>query len=132
MNESIPHKVLIVDDEPHLRAYLRLVVAELGATDIQEAGDCANALLMYNFQQPDLVLLDVNLPGEDGLAILAKLLDLNPDARVVMLTAVASREMVEKCSAAGALNYVRKDQPRGEMVKLMRETWLEACSEQSA
>jgi DNA-binding NarL/FixJ family response regulator len=123
MNAPFAHKVLIVDDESHIRAYLRLVVTSLGAVEIREAADGANALLMYQQFAPDLVLLDINLVGEDGVAVLGKLLALDAHARVVMLTAVASREMVEKCVAAGALNFIRKDLSRSELIKILHETW---------
>jgi DNA-binding NarL/FixJ family response regulator len=123
MANDFPARVLIVDDEPHIRAYLKLIVGEAGATDIKEAGDSANALLMYQHQEPELVLLDFNLPGDDGLAILERILAHDPDACVVMMTAVASRETVEKCAAAGALNYIRKDTPRDQILQTLRSTW---------
>jgi len=132
MNEEFAHKVLIVDDEPHIRAFLRLVVGELGALEVREAGDGPNALLMYKHFEPNLVLLDVNLPGDDGLAILGQLRKLDPQARVVMMTAVASREMVEKCIAGGVLNYIRKDSPRALLLQLLRETWAAATAKPAA
>jgi len=122
MANDFPQRVLIIDDEPHIRAYLRLIVSEAGATDVKEAGDGPNALLMYQHLEPQLVLLDFNLPGEDGLSILEKILALDPNACVVMMTAVASREAVEKCAAAGALNYIRKDTPRDQILATLRSS----------
>lgn len=129
MGQAFPKRVLIVDDEPHIRSYLRLILGEMGATDIKEAGDSPNALLMYKHLEPELVLLDVNLPGEDGLAILERILALDPQARVVMMTAVASREIVEKCAAAGALNYIRKDTPRDQIRKTLEASLAEPEAE---
>lgn len=129
MAPDFPQRLLIIDDEPHIRAYLRLIATEAGATDIKEASDGPNALLMYQHQEPEMVLLDFNLPGEDGLAILERILALEPAACVVMMTAVASREMVEKCAAAGALNYIRKDTPRDQILATLRATWVEASVE---
>ena len=129
MADDFPKRVLIVDDEPHIRTYLRLIVGEAGATDIKEAGDGPNALLMYQHQEPELVMLDFNLPGEDGLAILERILALDPAACVVMMTAAASREMVEKCAMAGAINFIRKDTPRDEILKTLRSTWAEISTE---
>jgi two-component system chemotaxis response regulator CheY len=129
MATDFPKRVLIIDDEPHIRGYLRLIVSEAGATDVKEAGDCPNALLMYQHQEPQLVLLDFNLPGEDGLAILERILAHDPAACVVMMTAVASREMVEKCAAAGALNYIRKDTPRDQILNTLRATWADVSAE---
>jgi CheY-like chemotaxis protein len=129
MAQAFPQKVLIIDDEPHIRAYLRLIVGEAGATEIKEAGDGPNALLMYQHFEPDLVMLDFNLPGEDGLAILERIIAHDPAACVVMMTAVASREMVEKCAAAGALNYIRKDTPRDQILQTLRTSWSDAITE---
>ncbi|HTB63440.1 MAG TPA: response regulator [Opitutales bacterium] len=129
MAEDFPTKVLIIDDEPHIRAYLRLIVGDAGAKEIKEAGDGPNALLMYQHFEPDLVMLDFNLPGEDGLAILERILAHDPAACVVMMTAVASREMVEKCAAAGALNYIRKDTPRDQILSTLRSSWNDANTE---
>ncbi len=123
MAADFAERVLIVDDEAHIRTYLRLILHELGAKEIYEAGDSPNALLLYQQQQPELVLLDFNLPGEDGLQILERLLKFDPHAAVVMMTAVASREVVEQCAASGALNYIRKDTPREGIAKALRETW---------
>ena len=131
MNEDFARKVLIVDDEAHIRVYLRLVAGELGAVDIRDAADGAAALLLYREFAPDLVLLDVNLVGEDGVAVLSKLLAFDAQARVVMLTAVASRAIVEKCVDAGALNYLRKDLPRAELIQLLRATWASIGAEQT-
>ncbi len=126
MSHPFASRVLIVDDEPHVRAYLRLILSGMGAAEIKEAADSPNALLMYSHLKPELVLLDVNLPGEDGLAILEKIIARDPEARVVMMTAVASREIVEKCAALGALNYVRKDTPRDQIEKTLLDTWVAA------
>jgi CheY-like chemotaxis protein len=123
MAADFPQRILVVDDEAHIRTYLRLILQSLGATEIHEAGDGPNALMLYQQHHPDLVMLDFNLPGEDGLEILQHLLELDPDAPVVMMTAVASREIVEQCAAAGALNYIRKDTPRDGIAKALRETW---------
>jgi len=132
MNEVFARKVLIVDDEPHIRAFLRMVVTELGALETHEAADGVAALLAYREFAPDLVLLDINLIGDDGVTVLGKLLALDPNARVVMLSAVASREVVEQCADAGVLNFIRKDLPRGELLKLLRETWASANAEPNA
>ena len=125
MAKEFPQRVLIIDDEPNIRTYLRMILTDAGAADIKEVGDSANAVLMHQHQEPELVLLDFNLPGEDGLAVLERILAHDPDARVVMMTAVASREMVEKCAAAGALNYIRKDTPRAQILETLRSVWSE-------
>ena len=67
-------KILLIDDEPHIRKYLALIARGLGAPVIIEAGNGLDALAKYQQESPQLVLLDVNMPGMDGLEILAAIL----------------------------------------------------------
>lgn len=105
-------KILLIDDEPHIRKYVGLIARGLGSPVIMEAGNGEEALALYNQQSPDLVLLDVNLPGMDGVQILSAILAQDPDALVVMLTSLANRQTIEDCLRLGAVSYIRKDTPR--------------------
>jgi two-component system chemotaxis response regulator CheY len=115
-------KILLVDDEPHIRKFIGLLLKQLGAPTIIEAGNGREALALYQQERPDLVLLDVNMPGLDGLATLRKLRELDPDVVVIMLTSLASRQVVEGAADLGACLYIRKDTPKDEMLKMLRET----------
>lgn len=109
-------KVLITDDEAHIRKFVGLVLKRLGQPVIFEAANGQIALDLYQREKPDLVLLDVNMPVLDGVETLAKLKQIDPDAVVVMLTSLANRQTVEECARLGALDYIRKDLPRDEMI----------------
>ena len=115
-------KILLVDDEPHIRKFVGLLLKQLGSPTIIEAGDGQGALALYQQERPDLVLLDVNMPGLDGLATLRKLRELDPDVVAIMLTSLASRQVVEGAADLGACLYIRKDTPKDEMLKMLRET----------
>jgi two-component system, chemotaxis family, chemotaxis protein CheY len=115
-------KILLVDDEPHIRKYVGLLLKQLGAPTIIEAANGLDALALYQQERPDLVLLDVNMPGLDGIATLRKLRELDPDVVVIMLTSLASRQVVEGAADLGACLYIRKDTPKDEMLKMLRET----------
>jgi len=115
-------KILLVDDEPHIRKFIGLLLKQLGSPTIIEAGNGREALALYPQERPDLVLLDVNMPGLDGLATLQKLRELDPDVVVIMLTSLASRQVVEGAADLGACLYIRKDTPKDEMLKMLRET----------
>ena len=106
MAADFPQKVLIVDDEVHIRTYLRMIVTELGATDVKEAGDGPNALLMYKHLEPELVMLDVNLPGTSGIDLVPQILELEPNIALVMLTAVNDATTAALCMQRGALDYL--------------------------
>jgi CheY-like chemotaxis protein len=105
-------KILLIDDEPHVRKYVGLLARGLGTPVIIEADNGEKALALYEQEKPDLVLLDVNLPGMDGLQILAGILALDADAVVVMLTSLANRQTIEECLRIGATSYIRKDTPK--------------------
>ncbi len=112
-------KVLLIDDEAHIRKYLSLVVRALGNPAVVEADNGADGLARYQAEQPDLVLLDVNMPGSDGIETLRAILAANPDANVVMVTSLANRQTIEQAIDAGALGYIRKDTERQEILGLL-------------
>ncbi len=117
-----PAKILIVDDELHIRKYLSLLVrTSLGGPVVIEAADGATALSLYASDKPDMVLLDINLIGRTGLEVLGELLQMDPDAVVVMITAVNVRRAVEEAVTKGASGYILKDTPQDEIVTTLRD-----------
>ena len=85
---SFTGKILLVDDEPHIRKYLGFIARGLGSPVIIEAGNGEEALAKYRLEMPELVLLDVNMPGMDGLETLTAIRAHDPNALVVMLTSL--------------------------------------------
>ena len=122
-------KILVVDDEPHVRKYVGLIVRGLGAPTVIEATDGQDAVAKYEAERPDLTLLDVNMQVMDGLQTLAAIQKINPDAVVVMLTSLANRQTIEECLQAGASGYLRKDTPRdaiaAELATIVRDNFPE-------
>ncbi len=114
--------VLIVDDEPHIRKYIGLILRKLGNPTVLEAANGEEAITAFTEHQPDLVLMDVNMPIMDGIQALERISAVNPDAIVVMLTSLATRHVVERCLELGAVNFVRKDTPKEAMAKVLGET----------
>lgn len=102
------HAVLIVDDADFMRDILREIVQDLGWAVAGEAADGAQAIAMYRQQRPDLVLLDITMPGMDGNEALKAILELDPEARVVMITALGQKEQVLAAIKAGARDFVIK------------------------
>src|SRR3954471_20029100 len=119
---SNPAKVLIVDDEPHLRRYFRkLVRMNLGNPAIVEADSAVSAVAAYERERPDLVLLDINLIGSSGLEALGRIRAFDPEAVVVMLTAVDARHSIEEATAKGASGYILKDMQLDGIAATLRE-----------
>lgn len=120
-------KILLVDDEPHIRVFVSLILKSLGGAKIAEATNGEEAIKAYQTNKPDVVLLDVNMPHLDGIQTLRKLKEIDPECTVIMLTSLANRETVEKALELGAVNYIRKDTPKDEIAKSLSET-IDACS----
>ncbi len=120
--------ILLVDDEPHIRKFVSLILKQLGSPTLFEASNGQEALEIYQREQPDLVLLDVSMPVMDGLETLKRLKAIDPDAVVVMLTSIVNRQSIDEALDYGAANYLRKDTPKEEIAKALEET-IDACFE---
>ena len=120
--------LLLVDDEPHIRKFVGLILKQLGAPAILEAANGQEALAAYDREQPDLVLLDISMPVMDGLATLRGLKAMDPDCLVIMLTSIVNRQSIDEALALGAVNYIRKDTPKEEISRALSET-IERCFE---
>ncbi len=118
---SFNGKVLLVDDEPHIRKYVSVLLRTLGSPIIFEATNGREAVELFERERPDLTLLDVNMPVQDGLETLPLLLAIDPDAVIVMLTSLTTRQIVEEAAQHGATSYLRKDLPRDELAAALRE-----------
>jgi two-component system, chemotaxis family, chemotaxis protein CheY len=120
--------ILLVDDEAHIRKFVGLILKTLGAPKLLEAPNGQEAVAIYQRENPDLVLLDINMPIMDGIETLKKLREIDPECIVIMLTSLASRSNIENAIALGATNYIRKDTPKDEIAKSLSET-IAACFE---
>lgn len=113
---SRPDTALIVDDETHLRMYLKLILKQIGFKTFFEAKNGQEAVDIYKRHQPELVLLDVNMPVKEGMPALEEIMEFDSEAVVVMASSVASRQAVERSVELGASYYIRKDTPKDEIM----------------
>ncbi len=114
--------VAIVDDENLVRTVLRQVVQILGLNLVGEATNGEEALTLYRKTQPDLLMMDVNMPVMNGDEALQKIRAEFPAARVVMLTSVADQSIVVRCLELGAMNYLLKNTSVEELTKRLKKT----------
>ncbi|HBM85765.1 MAG TPA: response regulator [Opitutae bacterium] len=114
-----PDTALIVDDEKHLRVYMKLLLKQIGFTEFFEAINGQQGVDLYKAHQPDLVLMDVNMPVKEGIEALKEIVEFNQNAVVVMASSVASRQAVEASVECGASYYIRKDTPKAEIAELL-------------
>ena len=104
-------RVLVVDDAPLFRAGLKAALTEAEFDVVGEAEDAPTAVTEAERLQPDIIVLDVLMPGQSGLEVVDKLLAAAPDTRVVLLTVSESEEDLLTGIKAGARGYVIKDTP---------------------
>lgn len=100
-------RILVVDDETPVRMMLRRFLEDKGYSVVEASGG-HEALEVYHRDKPDLVFLDVRMPGKDGLTTLHELKALDPGASVIMVTAVHEEEIGMKALEEGAFDYITK------------------------
>lgn len=122
----IPTTALVADDESHIRSYVRIILSRIGVQEIHEAGDGEEAVRVFSEKRPEVVLLDINMPGTTGIQALPRIREIDPEAVVVMLTGHASRHLVEDSLKAGASHYIRKDTPQQEISRMLKELFEES------
>ena len=111
--------VLIIDDETTLASNLATFLAREG-WETRTAESAEEGLTQYGQFRPDLVLLDHNLPGMDGLQALARLRALDPDCKVVMMTGFGGVDLAVSALKGGALDYLSKPLALGELRLLLQ------------
>ncbi len=114
--------VLLIDDHPLMRKGLgQLINEECGLSLVGEAGDGETGLKLAQRLDPDLILLDLNMKGMDGLATLKAMRDADIVSRVVVLTVSEHREDVSAMFRAGADGYLLKDMEPEELLEKISE-----------
>jgi len=109
-------RLLVVDDVPLFRAGLASALKDAGFEVVAESGDAEGAVSAAEEHQPDLVLLDILMPGISGLEVIEKINAVAPGARVILLTASESEEDLLAGIKTGARGYVTKDAPFDALV----------------
>lgn len=109
MASGVAHRILIVDDASFMRKVLKDIIKTNGlASEIFEAADGIEGVKAYQKVKPDLVTMDVNMPRVDGIQALRAILKINPMAKVVMITAIEEKHIVQDAMKLGARDYVVK------------------------
>lgn len=119
-------KILVVDDASFMRTVLKDIIKGNGlATEVIEAGDGVEGVKAYQTQKPDLVTMDVNMPKADGIQALRAIMKIDPAAKVVMVTSVEQKQIVQDAMKLGARDYIVKPFDRSNvglvLNKVMRQ-----------
>jgi DNA-binding NarL/FixJ family response regulator len=117
---TVPARILIVDDHPLTREALSSLLLAHGFDVLGCASDGAEAIVEVGRLRPDVVLLDLSMPGMDGLTALPRLREAAPECEVVVLTASGTEENLLSAIRAGAAGYLLKTEPPERIVEFLR------------
>ncbi len=113
-----PIRILLVDDHPIVReGYRRLLGRQPGYSVEAEASDGEAALAAFTGHRPDIVLMDLSMPGGGGFAALAALLAADPQARILVVSMHQGAIFAQKAIDAGARGFISKSSPPDELVR---------------
>ena len=115
-------RVLVCDDEPLMRQVLVDCLKADGWQVVGQAGDGQQAIELYRRLRPDVVTMDVVMPGVDGLHALERILEFDPQAKIVMVSALSHARLVMEASRKGAHDFIAKP----FLVEHLRQT-LHSC-----
>ncbi|TVY09714.1 response regulator [Paenibacillus cremeus] len=100
--------IMVVDDAAFMRTMLKMILSELGHQVIEEAANGEEAVHFYKAHRPDLVMMDIVMPVKDGLLALKEIRAFDPNAVVIMCTAVGQQRNVVDAIQSGARDFLVK------------------------
>ena len=119
------NRILYVEDEPDIQAVAKLALEAVGGFQVEVCGSGQDALRLVGEYRPDLILLDVMMPGMDGPTTLEKLKELPEGAHtpVIFLTAKTQTSEVQHYQALGAIDVISKPFDPMTLAQQVREAW---------
>ena len=121
LRKASPIRIMLVDDHPAFRKGMAaLIDSEPDLQVVAETGDGAQALEVYRQKKPDVVLMDLRLPGMGGVEATIAIRKEFPDARVIVLTTFETDEDIFRAIQSGAKSYLLKDTPDDELSTAIR------------
>jgi len=102
------NRILVVDDAAFMRMMIKDILKKNGYEVVGEAQDGAQAVEQYKELTPDLVTMDITMPEMDGITALKEIKKINPDAKIVMCSAMGQQAMVIDAIQAGAKDFIVK------------------------
>ncbi|RAV22717.1 response regulator [Paenibacillus contaminans] len=115
-------RILIVDDAAFMRMMIRDIVSKNGYEVCGEANDGLQAVEKYKEVRPDLVTMDITMPEMDGIAALKEIKKIDPNARVIMCSAMGQQAMVIDAIQAGAKDFIVKPFQHDRVIEAIKKT----------
>lgn len=116
------HRIMIVDDAAFMRLMLKTILAEAGFEIVGEAASGGEAAKKYQDLKPDLVTMDITMPGMDGIMAVKQIRSIDSQAKIIMCSAMGQKTMVLEAMESGAVNFIVKPFDKEKVVETVRKT----------
>jgi len=114
--------VMIIDDSDAIRMVLKDIIVIGKHNLVSELSSGIEALQEYTKTKPDIVLLDMAMPKKDGISVLKEIIEFNPSAKIIMISASDSHETIKECIDSGARAYILKPFDFQDVLKTITDT----------
>ena len=114
--------VLIVDDAKFIRMVLRRILTSQGHTVVAEATNGEEAVELYAKYRPDIVTMDIVMPKLNGIEAVKRIMEFDPRAKIIMVTALGQESFVLEAIKAGAREFIIKPFRNDEIIKVVAKT----------
>lgn len=114
-------KIMIVDDSVIIRQRLREVFRSKGFDVVAEVDNGERAIMKFREHKPDIVTMDISLPGISGIETVKKLIEIDSDVKIIMITAMGERTTVMQAIKLGAVNFIVKPFQEDKVIEVIYE-----------
>ncbi|HLU21893.1 response regulator [Lederbergia graminis] len=116
------NRILVVDDAAFMRMMIKDILVKNGFDVVGEAVDGVQAVEKYNELKPDLVTMDITMPEKDGIAALKEIKAIDPNAKIIMCSAMGQQAMVIDAIQAGAKDFIVKPFQADRVIEAIKKT----------
>lgn len=114
-------KVLVVDDAKFMRTMLKDIILGMGHEIVGEASNGMEAIKLYSLMRPDLVTMDITMPEMDGVTAVREIRKIDPQAKIIMCSAVGQKAMVIDAITAGVRDFIVKPIQRERVIEAINK-----------
>ncbi|MGM0508815.1 MAG: response regulator [Fusobacteriota bacterium] len=113
-------KVMIVDDTAYMRMVLRKILEEAGYEIVAEGENGKEGVQKYKEHKPDIVTMDLTMPKMDGIEAIKRILEIDPNAKVLVVSAIGTEQNVMKAIENGAKDFIKKPFEPDRVIKTLK------------